>query len=169
MTVRRIAAKPGDHRCIGDGLTSALSCLAERDEPSLEANQRGKERKSVTDTDLFTAGGSDIELPDSVNSDSAATVASKEPAAPAAVETAPTAAVASGDRGDRSASLTGMVLPDLRALANQLSIKGSSGMRKSELIAAIREHRGETTGSATQAAPAPAVEAPPAENGAAAP
>jgi transcription termination factor Rho len=169
MTVRRIAAKPGDHRCIGDGVTSAPSRLAERDEPSLEANQRGKERKSVTDTDLFTAGGSDIELPDSVNSDNAATVDSQEPAAPAAVETAPTANVASGDRGDRSSSLTGMVLPDLRALANQLSIKGSSGMRKSELIAAIREHRGETSGSATQSAPAPAVETPPAENGAEAP
>jgi transcription termination factor Rho len=34
-----------------------------------------------------------------------------------------------------------MVLPELRALANRSGVKGTSGMRKSELIAAIRETR----------------------------
>jgi transcription termination factor Rho len=34
-----------------------------------------------------------------------------------------------------------MVLPELRALANRAGVKGTSGMRKSELIAAIRESR----------------------------
>jgi transcription termination factor Rho len=34
-----------------------------------------------------------------------------------------------------------MVLPELRALANQAGVKGTSGMRKNELIAAIRESR----------------------------
>jgi transcription termination factor Rho len=34
-----------------------------------------------------------------------------------------------------------MVLPELRALANQAGVKGTSGMRKNELIAAIRETR----------------------------
>ncbi|WP_428341533.1 transcription termination factor Rho [Mycobacterium sp.] len=38
-------------------------------------------------------------------------------------------------------SLTTMVLPELRALANRSGVKGTSGMRKSELIAAIRETR----------------------------
>ena len=38
-------------------------------------------------------------------------------------------------------SLTTMVLPELRALAVQAGVKGTSGMRKSELIAAIRESR----------------------------
>ena len=47
----------------------------------------------------------------------------------------------------RSGSLTAMLLPDLRALANEVGVKATSGMRKGELIAAIREHRGETNGS----------------------
>jgi transcription termination factor Rho len=34
-----------------------------------------------------------------------------------------------------------MVLPELRALANRAGVKGTSGMRKNELIAAIRERR----------------------------
>jgi transcription termination factor Rho len=41
-----------------------------------------------------------------------------------------------------------MVLPELRALANSVGVKGASGMRKSELIAAIRESRGEKSSSA---------------------
>ena len=38
-------------------------------------------------------------------------------------------------------SLSTMVLPELRALANQAGVKGTSGMRKNELIAAIQETR----------------------------
>ncbi|WP_425561739.1 Rho termination factor N-terminal domain-containing protein, partial [Mycolicibacterium diernhoferi] len=55
-------------------------------------------------------------------------------------------------RGGRSGSLTSMLLPDLRALAGEVGVKGTSGMRKSELIAAIKEHRGEG-GAAAKAAP----------------
>jgi transcription termination factor Rho len=40
-----------------------------------------------------------------------------------------------------------MVLPELRALANQVGVKGTSGMRKNELIAAIKEVRGQTNGA----------------------
>jgi transcription termination factor Rho len=43
----------------------------------------------------------------------------------------------SGDGG----SLATMVLPELRALANQVGVKGTSGMRKNELIAAIQENQ----------------------------
>ena len=39
-------------------------------------------------------------------------------------------------------SLATMVLPELRALASQVGVKGTSGMRKGELIAAINEIRG---------------------------
>jgi transcription termination factor Rho len=39
-----------------------------------------------------------------------------------------------------------MVLPELRALANQVGVKGTSGMRKNELIAAIKEVRGQANG-----------------------
>ncbi|MUL66959.1 transcription termination factor Rho [Mycobacterium sp. CBMA 234] len=75
----------------------------------------------MTDTDLFTADG---------NTDAPATEA------PAA---------------GRSGSLTSLLLPDLRALAAEAGVKGTSGMRKSELIAAIREHRGETNGAKAEA------------------
>ncbi|WP_390888014.1 transcription termination factor Rho [Candidatus Mycobacterium wuenschmannii] len=48
-------------------------------------------------------------------------------------------------------SLASMVLPELRALANRSGVKGTSGMRKSELIAAIRESRqgGQSNGAST--------------------
>jgi len=107
----------------------------------------------VSDTDLITAEGSNdgVDLPSPSNSPSTEAVSP----APAAVTTV----VASGDR---PTALTAMVLPDLRALAGQLGIKGSSGMRKSELIAAIREHRGDTNGAAAKAAPAPAADPAPA-------
>ncbi|MBW0016079.1 MAG: transcription termination factor Rho [Mycobacterium sp.] len=79
----------------------------------------------MTDTDLITAG----ESTDSEKlSDSAATETSE-------VKTnAPVG------------SLSTMVLPELRALANQAGVKGTSGMRKNELIAAIQETRGQANG-----------------------
>ncbi|MBS4727307.1 transcription termination factor Rho [Mycobacterium sp. SM1] len=44
-------------------------------------------------------------------------------------------------------SLAGMVLPELRALATRAGVKGTSGMRKSELIAAIRESQQRADGA----------------------
>ncbi|CAM4229429.1 hypothetical protein MB901379_03567 [Mycobacterium basiliense] len=80
----------------------------------------------MTDTDLITAGEStDVDTKsDSVTKDTSD------------VETA-----APGD------SLSTMVLPELRALANRAGVKGTSGMRKSELIAAIQETRGRANGA----------------------
>jgi transcription termination factor Rho len=49
----------------------------------------------------------------------------------------------------RRAGLSGMVLPELRELAGQLGITGITGMRKGDLIAAIKERQG---GSAAPAA-----------------
>ncbi|MBV9088811.1 MAG: transcription termination factor Rho [Mycobacteriaceae bacterium] len=48
-----------------------------------------------------------------------------------------------------------MVLPELRALANKVGVKGASGMRKNELIAAIRERRGEPNANARNGESAP--------------
>jgi transcription termination factor Rho len=52
-------------------------------------------------------------------------------------------------------SLSTMVLPELRALANQAGVKGTSGMRKNELITAIQETRGHGNGTSAAAAPEP--------------
>jgi len=50
-------------------------------------------------------------------------------------------------------SLSTLVLPELRALATQAGVKGTSGMRKNELIAAIHEVRGNGNGAPAPAAP----------------
>ncbi|MEO6794749.1 MAG: transcription termination factor Rho [Mycobacterium sp.] len=115
----------------------------------------------MTETDLFTAEGStEQELPSTslstpeTPSQSAPEVSSSGAGAPAggddAAETSspPAATTKSGtdvapDTGGATArtggSLSAMVLPELRAMANRVGVKGASGMRKSELIAAIRE------------------------------
>ena len=105
----------------------------------------------MTETDLITAGGSgdNEQLPIAVNSDISTPAAEEASNSTPTAETAPTADVASGDR---AASLSTMVLPELRALAKQIGVDGASGMRKSELVAAIREHREESNGSAAKAA-----------------
>ncbi|OBH43888.1 transcription termination factor Rho [Mycobacterium mantenii] len=80
----------------------------------------------MTDTDLFTAG----ENTDANHLSNAVTT----------------------DTPDAKPNVSGgalstMVLPELRALANQVGVKGTSGMRKNELIAAIKEVRGQANGS----------------------
>lgn len=98
----------------------------------------------MTDTDLFTADNAEhTELPGVVTTDTSSASDGTAVTTPTA-ETAPTADVASGNR---AASLTSMVLPELRVLARQIGVEGASGMRKSELIAAIRERRGDGNGA----------------------
>jgi transcription termination factor Rho len=104
----------------------------------------------VTETDLFTADGSseNVELPQSQpvtsnTSTSPDNSGGDTTNGTSTAETAPTADVASGDR---PASLSTMVLPELRALAKQIGVEGASGMRKSELVAAIKERRGDSNG-----------------------
>jgi transcription termination factor Rho len=107
----------------------------------------------VTDTDLFTA------------SDTGATAADS-----ASVDSGKAASSAGVTRSGRSGSLTSMLLPDLRALAGEVGVKGTSGMRKGELIAAIKEHRGDgNSKSAAPVAAAPAAVSAPVEPAAPAP
>ena len=104
----------------------------------------------MTETDLVTAGGSaeEAELPKTVNSEDSSPAVADAPIAAPAADPAPKSDVTT----DASAgSLSSMVLPELRALANSVGVKGASGMRKSELIAAIRESRGESKNSTTEA------------------
>ena len=105
----------------------------------------------MTETDLVTAGGSPEqgELPNTVNSEDSSAPATDAPGDSPAAEPAPKADVTTdASKG----SLSTMVLPELRALANSVGVKGASGMRKSELIAAIRESRGESVDRPTEAA-----------------
>ncbi|OBA77359.1 transcription termination factor Rho [Mycobacterium sp. 1554424.7] len=86
----------------------------------------------MTDTDLFTAG----ESTDSNHASEAVTTDTPDAKANAS-----------------AGSLAAMVLPELRALASQAGVKGTSGMRKNELIAAIKEIRGQANGTSAPAAP----------------
>ena len=88
----------------------------------------------MTDTDLIAAGGG------AEKSDLPAT------ATPEISTSAPVVDQERAPQGD--GALATMVLPELRALANEVGVKGTSGMRKNELIAAIREQRGEPVGKA---------------------
>jgi len=63
--------------------------------------------------------------------------------------TAPTSSGSGSGSGSGDGSLSTMVLPELRALASRVGVKGTSGMRKNELIAAIRESRDDTGGTAS--------------------
>ncbi|AKN16529.1 transcription termination factor Rho [Mycobacterium haemophilum DSM 44634] len=89
----------------------------------------------MTETDLITAG----ENTDSTELSNAVTTDTSD-----VKTTAVTASLG---------SLSTMVLPELRALANQAGVKGTSGMRKSELIAAIEESRGQANGTSVNDGP----------------
>jgi transcription termination factor Rho len=148
--VRLYVATPGDHRRrVGGGKHSAIWLNATN--PSRDAIA-GEERKSVTETDLITAGDSthDNELSNTVNATTSVPAESgAQPPAPSTGD-AGTEANTTGSDG----SLSTMVLPELRALANRVGVKGTSGMRKNELIAAIRQIQGGTQGEVANRAPA---------------
>jgi transcription termination factor Rho len=122
----------------------------------------------VTETDLVTAEGSpeQAELPNSVISQDSSPAPADAPSASPAADPAPKADVTTdASKG----SLSAMVLPELRALANTVGVKGASGMRKSELIAAIRESRGESVNNKTNKTESPKTDgagSAPAENAA---
>ncbi|WP_099024806.1 transcription termination factor Rho [Mycolicibacterium palauense] len=112
----------------------------------------------MTDTDLITAAGSidQSELPVSVNSDISASGGVSTGSTKAAATTTTKGAKGGG-------GLSSMVLPELRALAGKVGVKGTSGMRKGELIAAIQERQNSAAGQAPQAAAQDKPQSAPAE------
>ncbi len=58
-------------------------------------------------------------------------------------------------RARRGDGLSGMVLTDLKALAGQLGIKGTSGLRKGDLVSAITSHQNSAAGNSGSAASSP--------------
>ncbi|OBA78696.1 transcription termination factor Rho [Mycobacterium sp. 1164966.3] len=97
----------------------------------------------MTDTDLITAG-------ESTEGDASSNAVTSD------ISDVKTAA--------SGGSLATMVLPELRALANQAGVKGTSGMRKNELIAAIKEIRGQANGASAGAAPSETSATPPSSS-----
>jgi transcription termination factor Rho len=95
----------------------------------------------VADTDLITAdnGTQNNALSDSVTTVNSAATSADAPKADE--KTQDPEAVGAGSPASEG-SLSAMVLPELRALANRAGVKGTSGMRKSELIEAITAVRG---------------------------
>ncbi|MEO8813840.1 MAG: transcription termination factor Rho [Mycobacterium sp.] len=98
----------------------------------------------MTETDLITADDSTEQetLSNPKSSGPGSTEISGETPVAAIAEAPPAAARRAG--GVTDSSLSAMVLPELRALASKVGVKGASGMRKSELIGAIRENGGHT-------------------------
>ncbi len=86
----------------------------------------------MTDTDLFTAD-------ESTDGDQ--------------LSNAVTTDTPDGKSNPSAGSLSTMVLPELRALASQAGVKGTSGMRKNELIAALQEIRGQANGASASGTP----------------
>ncbi|GLZ04773.1 hypothetical protein Acsp03_22390 [Actinomadura sp. NBRC 104412] len=72
---------------------------------------------------------------------------STAPAAPEGTQSAEGAQRATPRRRRSGTGLSAMVLPELKALASSLGITGTTGMRKSQLIAAIQEKQGGDQGS----------------------
>ncbi|MGW4242019.1 transcription termination factor Rho [Nocardia sp. NPDC004722] len=103
----------------------------------------------MTDTDLLATPGTD--------SDSASSGSRESDSGQISKMSEQTDVARSG--------LTGMLLPQLRALAGELGIRGTSGMRKGDLIAAIKENQSggasakPATGKATRNAKAKAEDA----------
>ena len=74
---------------------------------------------------------------------------------------APAADPSRGGEAATGGALTGLRLPQLQALATQLGVKGTSKMRKGDLLEAIRSHQGggtrrDTSGAAASTAPSTA-------------
>ncbi|MGW6378324.1 transcription termination factor Rho [Rhodococcus sp. NPDC055112] len=102
----------------------------------------------MTDTDLIATPALDSPV-DSAASQAGGTARTSEATGDAV------AASTKRAEARRGAGLSGMVLAELRGLATELGIKGTSGLRKGDLIAAIKERQGGSTATKTAPKTAP--------------
>ncbi|TQF65702.1 transcription termination factor Rho [Rhodococcus spelaei] len=102
----------------------------------------------MTDTDLIATPVLDTAVSTATSQVSGSQSSDSAPAVAAATKRAD---------ARRGSGLSGMVLAELRGLAGELGIKGTSGMRKGDLIAAIKERQG---GGAAAPSKAPKAQAP---------
>ncbi len=89
----------------------------------------------MTDTDLIVTPALDSAASAAASPSGGSPTTATEPAVAAATKRAD---------ARRGSGLSGMVLAELRTLAGELGIKGTSGMRKGDLIAAIKDRQGGT-------------------------
>jgi transcription termination factor Rho len=84
------------------------------------------------------------------------TAAASDTAASSGAEENVLSTPSNGSAPRKRAGLSGMVLAELRELAGQLGITGTAGLRKGDLIAAIKERQGGTSGRGSATTPPPA-------------
>ena len=113
----------------------------------------------MTDTDLISVDDSATAAANhtAAQVEPSDTTAGDPPVSSRAAESAKAPGGESAAGGEAAnGSLAAMVLPELRALATRVGVKGTSGMRKGDLISAIREIQsgGGATRPAESAAPA---------------
>jgi transcription termination factor Rho len=96
------------------------------------------------------------------NTDLLSSNAAPEAAASSGAEENALSTPSNGSAPRKRAGLSGMVLAELRELAGQLGISGTAGLRKGDLIAAIKEKQGGTSGRSNAATPPAKAEKAPA-------
>ena len=97
------------------------------------------------------------------NTDLLSSDAAPEAAASSGAEENALSTPSTGSATRKRAGLSGMVLAELRELAGQLGINGTAGLRKGDLIAAIKEKQGGTSGRGSASTPPAKAEKPAAK------
>jgi len=97
------------------------------------------------------------------NTDLLSSDAAPEAAASSGAEENALSTPSNGSAPRKRAGLSGMVLAELRELAGQLGINGTAGLRKGDLIAAIKEKQGGTSGRGSASTPPAKAEKPAAK------
>ena len=118
---------------------------------TVEAAEEASPQDSAVQTATEPSPAPSGELSPALSTEATAETAAEAdaPAETSATETA-AAAAANGEAPRRRTGLSGMVLAELRALADELKIPDAGGLRKGDLIAAIKQRQDGGSGTADQ-------------------